>query len=73
MNDTLQRFLFEHAAIRGDVAHLDATWRAVEQRYGLRIIEDPSLSAGKVKAADPLRASASVDEGGIDLFVFDEE
>jgi hypothetical protein len=26
-----------------------------------------------VQAADPLRASASVDEGGIDLIVFDEE
>ena len=62
--------------------HFDPDWpdtanpdlvAEVLQRYGLRIIEDPSLSAGKVKAADPLRASASIDEGGIDLFVFDED
>src|ERR671918_226676 len=33
MNDTLQRFLFEHAPIRGEVAHLDATWRAVLERH----------------------------------------
>jgi hypothetical protein len=42
-------------------------------RFGLRILEDAKAAAGRVSAADPLRASASVDEGGIDLFVFDEE
>ena len=42
-------------------------------RYGLRIIEDAASAAGRVSAADPLRASASVDDGGLDLFVFDEE
>jgi len=26
-NDTLQRFLFEHTPIRGEIVHLDATWR----------------------------------------------
>lgn len=41
-------------------------------RYSLHIIED-SKAAGRVVAADPLRASESVDEDGIDLFVFDEE
>jgi molecular chaperone Hsp33 len=31
--DSLQRFIFEHLAIRGEIVHLDATWRAVlEQR-----------------------------------------
>jgi molecular chaperone Hsp33 len=33
MKDTLQRFLFEDAAIRGDLVHLDATWQAVLERH----------------------------------------
>lgn len=32
-SDTLQRFLFEHAAIRGEIVHLDATWRCVLERH----------------------------------------
>ncbi len=31
--DTLQRFLFEHAAIRGEVLRLDAGWRAVLETH----------------------------------------
>lgn len=31
--DTLHNFLFEHAAIRGDVVHLDASWREVLKRH----------------------------------------
>jgi molecular chaperone Hsp33 len=30
--DTLQRFIFENAPIRGQIVHLDATWRAVLDR-----------------------------------------
>lgn len=30
--DSLQRFVFEHAAVRGEMVHLDATWRAVLER-----------------------------------------
>jgi len=30
--DILQRFVFEHAPIRGEIVHLDATWRAVLER-----------------------------------------
>ena len=30
--DTLQRFVFEHAPIRGEIVHLDATFRAVLER-----------------------------------------
>ncbi len=30
--DSLQRFLFEHAPIRGEIVHLDATWQAVLER-----------------------------------------
>jgi molecular chaperone Hsp33 len=30
--DSLQRFLFEHAGVRGEIVHLDATWKAVLDR-----------------------------------------
>ena len=30
--DSLQRFIFEHAPIRGEIVHLDATWQAVLDR-----------------------------------------
>lgn len=33
MKDTLQRFLFENLAIRGELVHLDATWQAVLERH----------------------------------------
>ncbi|HVY07122.1 MAG TPA: Hsp33 family molecular chaperone HslO [Burkholderiales bacterium] len=32
MNDSLQRFLLESTPVRGEIAHLDATWRAVLER-----------------------------------------
>ena len=32
-NDTLQRFLFENAAIRGEVVHLDHAWHQVLERH----------------------------------------
>jgi molecular chaperone Hsp33 len=32
IRDSLQRFIFEHAPIRGEIVHLDATWRAVLER-----------------------------------------
>ena len=31
-SDSLQRFMFEHAAVRGEIVHLDATWKAVQER-----------------------------------------
>lgn len=31
-SDSLQRFMFEHAAVRGEIVHLDATWKAVLDR-----------------------------------------
>jgi hypothetical protein len=55
-----------------DMANPDVV-AEVFQRFGLRVVEDTSPAAGKVMAADPLRASASVSDGGLDLFVFDEE
>ncbi|HEU5283319.1 MAG TPA: Hsp33 family molecular chaperone HslO [Burkholderiales bacterium] len=33
MSDSLQRFLFEGAPVRGELVHLDATWRAVLERH----------------------------------------
>ncbi len=33
MSDTLQRFLFEHAAVRGELVQLDASWLAVLERH----------------------------------------
>jgi molecular chaperone Hsp33 len=55
MNDTLQRFLFEGAPIRGEVAHLDATWRAVLERHEyppvLRTILGELMAAGALLAA----------------------
>jgi hypothetical protein len=41
-------------------------------RYGVHIV-DNHKAQGRVQATDPLRASASIDDGGIDLIVFDEE
>jgi len=32
IHDNLQRFIFEHAPIRGEIVHLDATWQAVLER-----------------------------------------
>jgi len=31
--DSLQRFLFEHAPIRGELVHLDSSWRSVIERH----------------------------------------
>jgi hypothetical protein len=41
-------------------------------RHGVRTL-DRGAAGGKVSATDPLHASAEVDDGGIDIFVFDEE
>lgn len=31
--DTLQRFMFEHASIRGEIAHLDETYKTIMQQH----------------------------------------
>ena len=33
MKDSLQRFLFENLAVRGELVHLDATWQAILERH----------------------------------------
>ncbi|HKK05477.1 MAG TPA: Hsp33 family molecular chaperone HslO [Gammaproteobacteria bacterium] len=32
-SDSLQRFVFEHLAVRGELVHLDATWQAILARH----------------------------------------
>lgn len=32
-HDTLRRFIFENASVRGEIVHLDATWQAVLERH----------------------------------------
>lgn len=32
-SDSLRRFLFEHASIRGEIVHLEASWQAVIERH----------------------------------------
>lgn len=55
MKDTLQRFIFDQAPIRGEVAHLDATWRAVLERHEyppvLRTMLGELMAAGALLAA----------------------
>lgn len=33
MSDTIRRFLFEHAPVRGEIVHLDRTWHEVLKRH----------------------------------------
>ena len=52
MTDSLQRFLFEGAPVRGEIAHLDATWRAVLERHDYP--ESLRAAMGELKAAAAL-------------------
>lgn len=55
MTDTLQRFIFEHAPIRGEVVQLAASWQAVTERHDypapLRQILGELMAAGALLAA----------------------
>lgn len=55
MADSLQRFLFEHAPIRGEMVQLDATWQAVTERHDypapLRRVLGELMAAGALLAA----------------------
>lgn len=55
MSDTLQRFLFEHAPIRGEMTQLAATWQAVTERHDypppLRRALGELMAAGALLAA----------------------
>jgi len=55
MKDSLQRFLFEHAPVRGELVHLDATWQAVLDRHDYpaplrRILGELMAAAGLLAA-----------------------
>ncbi|MDH5534708.1 MAG: Hsp33 family molecular chaperone HslO [Betaproteobacteria bacterium] len=67
MADTLQRFLFEHAPIRGEIVRLDATWRAVLERHHY----PPPLRAvlGELMAAAALLAATLKFSGSMVLQV----
>lgn len=55
MTDSLQRFIFEHAPIRGEMVQLAATWQAVTERHDypapLRQVLGELMAAGALLAA----------------------
>src|SRR5258706_4324905 len=61
MADTIQRFVFEHAPVRGEFVHLDATWPAVLERHAC----PPAVRAllGEMMAATAL-LTATLKFGG---------
>lgn len=44
----------------------------VFHRFGVRTLPHADAAAGKVSAADPLRAAAVTSDGALDLIVFDD-
>ncbi|MEO8629825.1 MAG: Hsp33 family molecular chaperone HslO [Betaproteobacteria bacterium] len=52
MSDSLQRFLFEGAPVRGELVHLGATWRAVLERH--EYPEPLRIALGELMAAAAL-------------------
>ncbi|QKT02869.1 Hsp33 family molecular chaperone HslO [Ectothiorhodospiraceae bacterium 2226] len=64
-NDSLQRFLFEQAAIRGEVVHLDATWQEVLRRQDYPTVVRDLL--GELTAAAALLSSTLKYEGSLTL------
>lgn len=61
--DTLTRFLFEHAEVRGDIVRLDATWRAVLTRHTYP--EPVRRLLGEMMAAAALLAATLKFEGAL--------
>lgn len=55
MNDSLQRFILERTPVRGEIVHLDATWRAVLDRRDypetLRALLGEMMAAGALLSA----------------------
>jgi len=49
MKDTLQKFLFENLAVRGELVHLDATWQAVLEKHDYPVVVQKVL--GELMAA----------------------
>lgn len=67
MSDTLQRFLFENAAIRGELVQLDASWQATLERHDYpEAVRGP---LGEMMVAGVLLAATMKFEGNITLQV----
>lgn len=63
MRDSVQRFLFERAPIRGEIAHLEATWQAVLERHDYPPVLRRLL--GEMTAAAALLAATIKFEGSL--------
>ncbi|MDH4274682.1 MAG: Hsp33 family molecular chaperone HslO [Gammaproteobacteria bacterium] len=63
--DTQRRFIFEHAPIRGEIVHLDASWRAVLERHHYPPVIRDVL--GQFMAATALLASTLKFQGSLIL------
>jgi molecular chaperone Hsp33 len=63
--DTLTRFLFDHAAIRGEIVHLDATWQTIQGNHDY----PPTLrhAMGELMAAAALLAATLKLKGSLVL------
>lgn len=55
-NDTLQRFMFEHTPIRGEIVHLDATWKTNLSKHDYPPMVRDLL--GQMMAANALLAAS---------------
>ena len=64
-NDTLTRFMFEHAEVRGELVRLDATWREVLSRHDYP--EPVKKLLGEMMAACALLAATLKFEGALIL------
>ncbi|ADC62443.1 Hsp33 family molecular chaperone HslO [Allochromatium vinosum] len=64
-SDTLSRFLFEHAGIRGNLVHLDASWRAALEAHPYP--EPVAARLGEALAAASLLAATIKFEGSLIL------
>lgn len=63
--DSLHRFLFEQLPVRGEIAHLDASWRAALEQVDYPAVVRDLL--GEAMAAVVLLASTIKFEGGLTL------
>jgi molecular chaperone Hsp33 len=63
MSDTLRRFLLEQTTVRGEIVHLDATWRAVLERRSYPAPLEKLL--GEMMAAAALLSATLKFEGSL--------
>ena len=63
--DTLQRFIFENAPIRGELVHLDASWQAIQARHDYPAPVRKLL--GEMMAASALLVSTLKFEGTLTI------